>query len=89
MDFILLNNAANFNKSPCGQVGPFKKQRRKMKDNPVQDAYRKAYNRQNMARTRGALTEEQFALWRDRAKLTLELIKKGEISMEDYFEFMK
>ena len=73
----------------CKQVGPFKKQRRKMKDNPVLDAYRKAYNRQNMARARGTLTEEQFAMWRDRAKLTLELIKKGEISMEDYFAFMK
>ena len=73
----------------CKQIGPFKKQRRKMKDNPVLDAYRKAYNRQNMARARGKLTEEQFSIWRDRAKITLELIKKDEISMEDYFDFMK
>ena len=73
----------------CKQIGPLKKRNKKVRDNPVLDSYRKAYNKKNMARARGKISEQDFKIWRERAKATLELVEKDEITMQDYFDFME
>jgi len=37
----------------CKQIGPLNKRNKKVRDNPILDSYRKAYNKMNMARARG------------------------------------
>jgi hypothetical protein len=71
------------------QADPAKKRSKKVRDNPILDTYRKAYNKNNMATARGTITKEKFKQWREEAKNMMKAVQEGGTTKSDYFDFME
>jgi hypothetical protein len=66
----------------CRDVGSDRFFRRQKKDDPMYQAYRKAFSKNKVRQDRGRIDEQQFNFWRDKA------IEKRKNKSEDYNEWL-
>ena len=71
-------------KLPCNKIGANRQAKRKVADDPVLMEYRRAYQRLNKRVELGYMEKEAFQAWSKEAKARCTQCQKGDISMDEY-----
>ena len=73
----------------CREIGASHTYLKKNKDNPIMQAYQKAYKR-NFARIKyGKITKEAFEMWSEQAREMRDQALKGNISLEEFEQSLR
>jgi len=75
---------------PCNEIGKVRTYEQKIaKGGSAMALYRKAY-KTHFARIRtGAMTKEQFDVWKDEATVKRLLVESGDMSLDEYAVWLK
>lgn len=73
---------------PCSVIGTLRNYQNARKDNPNHTEFRKAYKRNNSRARYGSISHQEFYEWSEAAREKWEQCLSGEISLEEFREWL-
>lgn len=68
----------------CSEVGAMLRYEKKVAENPVWEAYKKAYRRFNSRTRNKKMTQNEFLQWSEQASQKRDMCLSGELAFDDY-----
>ncbi len=73
---------------PCSQIGAIKIYQQKYKDDPIHDAFSKAYKRFNARTQKKNMSRKEFFEWVENAKKWREMCYNGDIRLDEFNDLL-
>jgi Zn-finger nucleic acid-binding protein len=73
----------------CAEIGAHRKYSEKTKENPIYEAYNKAYKRNHSRRRKKRMSESEFWVWSEEAQAKRKMCVDGGISLKEFVEWLE